>query len=529
MTAAESHTHYKVLVETATALMSEEHDLPGLLELILAKVKELFGVDRCAILRVDEASHRLRIFKSVGYAPHVAAGYSICLGEGISGWVASSGIPAFVEDVSADPRYIQGVEGGVSEIAVPLKHAGDIIGVLDIESKTRLVRADFHMDLLTIFASQCANAIHNASLVGKLKQHKSQLEARLRELQVLNHVGKLMGETLSLDELLGQILRLAQDVFHFTSCAVLLPEKEDSDCLRIVAAVGYPADVVSSARIRRGQGITGEVFRTGIPRLIDDVTLVPDYIPGIVGGRCEMACPLMSRGRTLGVLDAEGAEPACFSEQQFVLFSIFASQAAVAVRNAQMLERTQITYYQTISSLASALEARDSYTRGHSERVTNISLAVASRLGLGARDLDVIRQAGILHDIGKIGVPDDILKKESSLSSEDRHKIEDHPQYGNTILSQLRFLREASRAIIAHHERFDGKGYPAGLAGSDIPIVARILAVADSYDAMTSDRPYRQALSKHLAREELIANSGLQFDPDVVRAFLSVIDEVAGQ
>ena len=511
-----------VLNETAAALMAQL-DLPSLLELILEKVRDLFGVERGALLKLDEVSGQLVMLKSVGYDPGVAEGFSVSVGEGISGWVAGTGMPALVEDLASDPRYIPGVQGAVSEVAVPLKLNERVVGVLDIESTSRLSLAEFDIGLLTLFANQCASAIHTASLVSELSRNKLQLETRIKELQILNHIGKLLGQVLPLNDVLGEILRLANEVLRFKSCAVMMPEPGEPDVLRVKAAIGYPDHVYDTVRVTKGEGITGKVFQSGIPKLVDDVSRFPAYIPGIEDGRCEMACPLVARGKVLGVLDAEGHEAGCFDDQKFVLFSTFASQAAIAIRNAQNMARTQAIYYQTITSLANALEARDSYTRGHSERVTTLALEIGRRLGLGPKDQDIIRQAGLLHDIGKIGIKDGVLNKVETLSTEERGEIEHHPLFGNHILGQLRFLRDASQAILHHHERFDGAGYPAGLLGAEIPRVARIVAVADSWDAMISDRPYRGALDEDAALREIVDNSGRQFDPDVVRAFLAAI------
>ncbi len=511
-----------VLHETASALM-EQLELPLLLDVILDKVCTIFDVDRCAILKLDRAAQQLTMLRSVGYDEVTVDSFSVPVGEGISGWVASAGMPAFVENLASDPRYIPGVHGAVSEVAVPLMRGDEVVGVLDIESTRPLSMATFDTGMLALFASQCAVALHNAWLVRQLTESRHTLERRVRELQVLNHVGKLLGEVLSLDQVLQEILRMAHEVLKFKTCAVLLPDPDNHDLLQIRAAIGYPSLTIEGTRVQRGHGITGTVFRTGIPKLVDDVQRHPDYIPGIHNGRCEMACPLIARGKILGVLDAEGEAPGCFGDHDFVLFSTFASQAAVAIRNAQILERKQAIYYQTISSLANALEARDSYTRGHSERVTRIALNIGRRLGVSETEQDVIRQAGLLHDIGKIGIADGLLNKPARLSVEERGEIEHHPQFGNNILGQLKFLKEASKAILHHHERWDGAGYPSGLFGPEVPLVARIIAVADSWDAMVSDRPYRDALSEEAAVEELLTNAGRQFDPEVVRAFLATI------
>ena len=524
MKAVDREGFLDVLNQTADDLLADL-ELESVLHSILAQVMDLFGVDRCAVLQVDEQGGFLKMLKEVGYLPEVSRGFKLAMGQGISGWVASTGMAAFVEDVSQDSRYIPGVKGARSEVAYPLKRRGAVVGVLDIESSTILNRGDFENGTFTLFAAQCASALFNASLVDCLNEQKEQLESRVRELQVLNHVGRLLGEVMPLDDVLGEILRLATETLNLKSCAVLLPDKSDRNLLRITASRGYPDDVTETVLIRKGEAVTGEVYQRGVAKLVKDTRTEKGYVPGVVGGRCEMAAPLMARGRVLGVLDAEGDDPGCFDEHAFVVFSTFASQAAVAIRNAQMLERKQTVYYQTISSLANALEARDAYTRGHSERVTLLALALGRKLGLDLEELELIRQAGLLHDIGKIGIPDGVLNKQSKLSAEERTEIENHPEFGNNILGQLNFLEEASKAILHHHERYDGTGYPAGLLGTEIPVVARIIAVADSWDAMTSDRPYRRAMKRAVAVQEIRRNAGTQFDPQVVRVFLDYLRE----
>ncbi len=526
MVKRDSNSMLEALNQSAIALMTEL-DVDRLLDAILDQVCTVFGVERCAVLTVDEDRGLLVLRRSRGYDAAVATGFAEPIGQGISGWVASVGLPAFVPDVSLDPRYVPGVSGAVSEAAIPLRRKDRIVGVLDMESQTRLEQQDFDLVALNLFASHCAAALYNASLVAQLEAGKAQLKDRVRELQVLNHVGRLLGEIRTLDEVLQEILRVARDVLSFKACAVLLPDATDEELLKIEASIGYPPDTVASVRIRKDQGVTGQVFRSGVPKLVSDIRKIPGYIPGIVGGRCEMACPLLARGKVVGVLDAEGEQVGCFTSNDFVLFSTFATQAAVAIRNAQMLERTQSIYYQTISSLADALEARDSYTRGHSERVTNLALELARRLSLSEREQELVRQAGLLHDIGKIGIPDRVLNKNGHLNSAERTTIEDHPMAGNHILGQLKFLEQAGKAILHHHERFDGTGYPSGLLGQEIPMVARIIAVADAWDAMTSTRPYREALVPMDALRELTAASGSQFDPDVIRTFLAYLQDRA--
>jgi putative nucleotidyltransferase with HDIG domain len=192
----------------------------------------------------------------------------------------------------------------------------------------------------------------------------------------------------------------------------------------------------------------------------------------------------------------------------------------------EQTDEIELTFFGAISALAEALEAKDSYTNGHSKRVTEISEVIAREIGLKKRDIEKIRLAGMLHDIGKIGVPEAILNKNGKLTDEEFDVVKTHTVCGIRILEGFIRDEEVTSMIRHHHERFSGGGYPDGISGDEISIGARIMAVADAYDAMTSDRPYRKAMTPEKALEQLSANSGTQFDPEIVEAFMKVEEEV---
>jgi HD-GYP domain-containing protein (c-di-GMP phosphodiesterase class II) len=183
------------------------------------------------------------------------------------------------------------------------------------------------------------------------------------------------------------------------------------------------------------------------------------------------------------------------------------------------------TYLSTINSLAYAIEARDTYTRGHSERVTAYAVWLGTRIGMNKKRLSLLRHSCRLHDVGKIGVPDAILQKKGRLNLDERARIEQHPLYGVEILSELTFIKEGLPVILHHHERYDGRGYPYGLKKEKIPLEARIAALTDAFDAMTSARPYRSALPLAKVVEQIRENSGTQFDPYLAKAFLKILGE----
>ena len=193
------------------------------------------------------------------------------------------------------------------------------------------------------------------------------------------------------------------------------------------------------------------------------------------------------------------------------------------------LRALESTYSQTLWSLVAALDAREHETGDHSQRVVRYTLAIARKLGLPAHELPDLGRGALLHDIGKIGVPDAILLKPARLDDEEWRVMRRHPQIGHDILKSIGFLERSAEVVLCHQERFDGRGYPRGLAGETIPIAARVFAIADTYDAMTSDRPYRKALGTEAARVEIARFAGTQFDPRCAEAFLSMPQDVLAE
>jgi putative nucleotidyltransferase with HDIG domain len=188
----------------------------------------------------------------------------------------------------------------------------------------------------------------------------------------------------------------------------------------------------------------------------------------------------------------------------------------------ELIEQVQ---FQTVVALSDALDAKDRYTAGHSRRVMEYSLCIARSMKLAESDLQLLKKSALLHDIGKIGIPDVILNKGSELTEEEYAAIKTHPEIGANILKPVEAFKDLVPAVYSHHERFDGKGYPRGIKGEDIPLNARIISVADSYDAMTSYRPYRSAFSRESALAEIGRNKGVQFDPSIADIFIGLFKE----
>lgn len=255
----------------------------------------------------------------------------------------------------------------------------------------------------------------------------------------------------------------------------------------------------------------GEFFRSPNLQAVS-VIVVPMRIKGRVSGM--LAAFLVDGGRL-------------FSEANRRSLQIYADRAAVCLENVRLQDHLQQTFLQTINSLVSALEAKDEYTKGHSERVMQWAMIIGKLYGLSEQALSDLRRAALLHDIGKIGLNVDILNRPGKLSDDEVQAFKLHTIIGKRILEPVEFLQASIPAVTHHHERWDGSGYPLGLAGKEIPLGARVLALADSFEVMITDRAYRKALELPAAKEEIRRSAGKHFDPAIVEKFLAWLDQFA--
>jgi HD-GYP domain-containing protein (c-di-GMP phosphodiesterase class II) len=233
--------------------------------------------------------------------------------------------------------------------------------------------------------------------------------------------------------------------------------------------------------------------------------------------------PLISRNKVIGVLGADKTGDEEVTDDDRDCLGDFSNEIAIAIENAQLYEHLNTSYVSSVQALAKALEAKDSYTRGHSSRVADYAVQIGKTMGLSEKELDEMRQACLLHDVGKIGITESLLHKKGPLTESEREEFCLHPIIGEEILKPLLFFSEQTAIIRNHHEWYNGHGYPDQLSGSSIPLEARIVAVADAYDAMTSDRAYRPALPREEAIQEISRCANTQFDPFVASAFVRAL------
>lgn len=349
-------------------------------------------------------------------------------------------------------------------------------------------------------------------------------DKKLAQLHTFMELSALINSTLDTREVRKRAIDAATGLLNAETGSLLLVDHETGE-LYFEVALGEKGAKLKEVRLKKGQGIAGWVAETGEPVLIQDVDSDPRFFRG-ADEKSEfvtknMLCvPVNTKEKILGVLQAINKKDGLFDEDDLEILNALANQVAVAVENANLYEELKEAFYGTAESLAETIEKRDPYTGGHTKRVMRYSLTIGRYMGLNKTDIEKLRLSAILHDIGKIGVRDSILLKTDRLEPDEAAAMGMHSKYGSEILDHVKQLRDVIPGVRGHHEKWDGTGYPDGLKGADIPLFARIITVADTFDAMTTDRPYRKALSAAQAVEELLKHSGRQFDAEVVEAFI---------
>ncbi len=341
---------------------------------------------------------------------------------------------------------------------------------------------------------------------------------KYKEITLLYDVVEKVSSCLDTKEIARLVIEEARKVIRLTSISVLLFNRE-TDTMELLGEYGHGEDAPPT--VTRGVGIAGSVWASGRAEIVNDVHSDPRFVEGAVSIRSLICAPLKAKDTVVGIIKLGNCEPVTYTAEDLKLFSTLASLAAVAIENASLYEQLKDAFYMTIYTLAETIEKRDPYTGNHTKRVMEYSLAIGKTLGLPEEDMARLQLGAVLHDIGKIGIRDNVLLKESALTDEEFAQIKMHPVYGEEIISRISQLKSTIPGVKHHHEKFDGKGYPDGLKGNNIDITARIISVADTFDAMTSTRPYRIGLTLDVAFEELKKYSGSQFDPEVVDAFIA--------
>ena len=362
-----------------------------------------------------------------------------------------------------------------------------------------------------------------------LEQVNDKLERKVREQAVLFAISDTLSKIRNTSELYSSIVKLACALTGAAHSYFWVVNREERKLILMGATGPYDAGLELISMDRTDVACV-RVAVEELPIFIEDTGEAPaaggGTPPPRSGMKNQLLVPFSIRNEIFGVLSVTGeASGKHLGEEALFLIHLLAERASLTVENLLLYDSLSMNLYATLRALVRSLEAKDPYTKLHSQRVTYIALALAEFMGIKDEELEVLEFAGHLHDIGKIGIRDQVLMKPGRLTREEYEIIKAHPVIGEEIVSHLGLMTQAKAIIRHHHERWDGHGYPDGLTGAETPVLARIMAVSDTYDAITTDRPYRKGHSPQEALEEIIKNSSTQFDPDVVKAFRELFHE----
>jgi len=414
-------------------------------------------------------------------------------------------------------------------LAVPMQVRQQVMGVVFVARPARLSSFS-REEVATVrdIVAQAALVASHIRLFDESLDMAVEMAKRIDIILTLDDINKSISSSLSRDQIVATAIGRIGGVVQCDLLAVLTEHHGE---LAVLAAqsesIPLPAELAVGA-LAKGKGLARMAFASGesryLPRLSEVKRPVSlDRALAKVGVESLLAIPLVTHQGTRGILLLGDRAPERFRREEAFSIEKIASQLAVALENARLYEEMRQLFISTVSSLANAIDAKSPWTKGHSERVMRVAAGIAQDLGLDPAVVERVRLAGLLHDIGKIGILEALLEKPVELDEDDFPPIRLHPEKGVAILAPIEQLKEVLPGILYHHEHYDGSGYPHGLVGESIPLEARIVAVADSFDAMVADRPYRTGLTVPEALDELTRCAGSQFDPAVVDCFRTKI------
>lgn len=401
----------------------------------------------------------------------------------------------------------------------------------DMEEKERLIQELRQSSIALmdqynrLLSAEEQNRAYAERLEQMVDERTEDLRRRSQELAAMHSVLTAATRSLDLPEVMMITLGELDQLMGGRAAAAFVVDR-DTGRLRLVAQHDLPEEFLRQvSRTPGGDGVFARVLTSGVGENLPDMDEEP-ALRGLSGVGAAVVFAMRSPGETVGLILEICDVPRDIDESGWKLLDAIGEELGVVVENARLYENLRQAYLSTIRSLAEAVDAKDSYTRGHSDKVSVYAVAIAREMGLDEKVVSAIRDAGYLHDIGKIGTPDAVLLKRGYLDEQEMHQMRLHPSDSCKIVTKAQLPPEITQTIRHHHERYDGTGYPDGLKGEAIPLGSRILAVADAYDAMTSDRPYRDGLSPEGAISEINRCISSQFDPEIVAAFLKIREDV---
>jgi PAS domain S-box-containing protein len=453
------------------------------------------------------------------------------LDEGVAGWVFEHGQPYISREFYRDELVLESsrenIPAGWGGIAIPISTAYEIFAILFLSFPMERRINQEEVTFLSLLCEIAGNAIHRIQL-------DRQMERRIDQLMSLRTIDNAINASLDLELTLNILLDQVLAQLKADAADILLFEAT-TNTLRVAAWRGFRSTRFNRLRISLGYGFLSRVMTDRqlktAPNL-NDIQLdgVRDETLRREGLASYVALPLVAKGQNVGVLEVFHRNRRAAMQEELDFLETLGGQAAIAINNAALFDELQQTntqlflaYDATLEGWARALELRDNETEGHSRRVSDLTLRLARAVGVPDEELAHIRRGTLLHDIGKMGIPDEVLHKPGPLTEAEWEIMKQHPQMAYHLLKPIPYLEKAIEIPYSHHERWDGSGYPRGLSGELIPLSARIFAVVDVYDALRSDRPYRKAWSEEDTLQYLREQAGVLFDSRIVEAFLKMI------
>lgn len=529
--ALQQRAHELQILYESSLEINAQISLDALLSSIVERASSLLNASGGGLYLMESDEQALKLV--VGHnLPKEYIGVKLRLGEGLSGQVAQSGEPMSVEDYQTWPGRAKVYNDAPFRrvLGIPLKVKDKVIGVINVSDFTRTGSfSEDEVRLVSLFADQAALAIDNA----RLFEHA---ERRLRRTEALREVDLAIAGSMHIQNVLQIVIKHTLNELEVDAAVVLLYDPREQQ-LKYEFGRGFQTEALQFTRLRLGEGYAGRAALSRQTIHVPDLqTRTTDFLrsptfhqEGFVG---YFGVPLIAKGEIVGVLEIFHREPLNPNKEWLDFMETLAGQVAIAIDNATLykdLQRSNVdltmAYEATIVGWSQALDLRDKETEGHTQRVTELTVKLAREMGIPEADITHIRRGALLHDIGKMGVPDSILLKPGALTDEEWVSMRRHSQFAFDMLSPIAYLQKALDIPYCHHEKWDGSGYPRGLKGEEIPLAARIFAIVDVWDALTSDRPYREAWSKEKTLEYIRELSGKHFDPQVVELFLNMVSD----
>ncbi|MFI5343088.1 MAG: HD domain-containing phosphohydrolase [Chlamydiales bacterium] len=408
----------------------------------------------------------------------------------------------------------------------PIVRHGKVIGTLHIgQTKTPRIWTPKEINLVLGIAHQTATMIENSHFYRNILEKNIELSRHIETIGTMHEIDMSILSRLDRKEILDEISERISGLVAADHISIFTMD-DQNECFQYEA--GIKGDQLTAVKVPLNGINASEVFTSMKPVVRQNLS-EESYLPLIdknlyqQGFQSDMKFPLFVKKKVTAILILASRRIAAFTKEDFSIVEKISSQISVALENAALVKELKDTLISTTVSLALAVEAKSPWTQKHSERVAEYAIKIASEMGISEGEKKDLRLAGLLHDIGKIGIYESILDKPGRLTPEETDLVKQHCMKGVEILKPIRGLEAILPLIAHHHENYDGSGYPNGLEGESIPFLSRILAMADAYDSMTADRPYRKAPGKAFAMMEMQRCSGKQFDPNVVSAFLKLL------